>query len=135
MGLFSKKRYVCESCGKEFQKRINEKTEELKNLENQILGSEEKVINLEYNAFVEIRNEISKICKENNVEELNNTLLSEIVEKYLYKSKIVAILFLAYLLIVNAKLLIDTIEAKILKNMPQNTTNITDNNYEGIKNP
>ncbi len=35
-------------------------TEELKNLENQILGSEEKVINLEYNAFVEIRNEISK---------------------------------------------------------------------------
>lgn len=44
--------------------------------------------------------------------------------------KIVAILFLAYLLIVNAKLLIDTIEAKILKNMPQNTTNITDNNYD-----
>ena len=35
-------------------------TEELKNLENQILGSEEKVINLEYNAFVDIRNEISK---------------------------------------------------------------------------
>ena len=35
-------------------------TEELKNLENQILGSEERVINLEYNAFVEIRNEISK---------------------------------------------------------------------------
>ena len=35
-------------------------TEELKNLENQILGSEEKVINLEYNAFVDVRNEISK---------------------------------------------------------------------------
>ena len=35
-------------------------TEELKNLENQILGAEEKVVNLEYNAFVEIRNEISK---------------------------------------------------------------------------
>ena len=37
-------------------------TEELKNLENQILGAEEKVINLEYNAFVEIREDIeSKI--------------------------------------------------------------------------
>ena len=35
-------------------------TEELKNLENQILGSEERVVNLEYNAFVEIRDEISK---------------------------------------------------------------------------
>ena len=33
-------------------------TEELKNLENQILGAEERVINLEYNAFVEIRNDI-----------------------------------------------------------------------------
>lgn len=32
-------------------------------------------------------NEIVSYCKENNVEELNNTLLSEIVEKYLYKSK------------------------------------------------
>ena len=35
-------------------------TEEIKNLENQILGAEEKVVNLEYDAFVEIRNEISK---------------------------------------------------------------------------
>ena len=35
-------------------------TEELKTLENQILGAEEKVVNLEYNAFVEIREEISK---------------------------------------------------------------------------
>ncbi len=35
-------------------------TEELKNLENQILGSEEKVMNLEYNAFINIRDEISK---------------------------------------------------------------------------
>ena len=35
-------------------------TEELKNLENQILGSEEKVINLEYEAFVEIREEIAR---------------------------------------------------------------------------
>lgn len=33
-------------------------TEELKNLENQILGAEERVINLEYNAFVEIREDI-----------------------------------------------------------------------------
>lgn len=35
-------------------------TEELKNLENQILGAEEKVVNLEYNAFTQIREEISK---------------------------------------------------------------------------
>ncbi len=35
-------------------------TEELKNLENQILGAEEKVVNLEYEAFVNIREEISK---------------------------------------------------------------------------
>ena len=47
-------------------------TEELKNLENQILGSEERVINLEYNAFVEIRNEISK-----NITRLQKT--SEVV--------------------------------------------------------
>ncbi len=38
-------------------------TEELKNLENQILGAEEKVIDLEYNAFVEVREEISKNIK------------------------------------------------------------------------
>ena len=38
-------------------------TEELKNLENQILGSEEKVINLEYNAFVEIRDDIESKIK------------------------------------------------------------------------
>ena len=35
-------------------------TEELKNLENQILGAEEKVVTLEYDAFVEVREEISK---------------------------------------------------------------------------
>ena len=35
-------------------------TEELKNLENQILGAEEKVINLEYNVFVEVRDKIEK---------------------------------------------------------------------------
>lgn len=38
-------------------------TEELKNLENQILGAEERVINLEYNAFTEIREEIAKNIK------------------------------------------------------------------------
>ena len=38
-------------------------TEDLKNLENQILGAEEKVINLEYNAFVQIRDEIAKNIK------------------------------------------------------------------------
>lgn len=39
-------------------------TEDLKNLENQILGAEEKVINLEYNAFVEVRENIeSKITR------------------------------------------------------------------------
>ena len=38
-------------------------TEDLKNLENQILGAEEKVVNLEYNAFVQIRDEISKNVK------------------------------------------------------------------------
>ena len=38
-------------------------TEELKNLENQILGAEEKVVNLEYNAFVQIREEIAKNIK------------------------------------------------------------------------
>ena len=35
-------------------------TEELKNLENQILGAEERVVNLEYNAFTQIREEIAK---------------------------------------------------------------------------
>ena len=38
-------------------------TEELKNLENQILGAEERVINLEYNAFTQIREEIAKNIK------------------------------------------------------------------------
>lgn len=38
-------------------------TEELKNLENQILGAEEKVINLEYNEFTKIREEIAKNIK------------------------------------------------------------------------
>ena len=38
-------------------------TEELKNLENQILGAEEKVVNLEYNAFTKIREEIAKNVK------------------------------------------------------------------------
>ena len=38
-------------------------TEELKNLENQILGAEEKVVNLEYNEFVKIREEIARNIK------------------------------------------------------------------------
>ena len=38
-------------------------TEELKNLENQILGAEEKVVKLEYNAFTQIREEIAKNVK------------------------------------------------------------------------
>ncbi len=47
-------------------------TEELKNLENQILGAEEKVVNLEYEAFTNIREEIAK-----NVVRLQTT--SEVV--------------------------------------------------------
>ena len=35
-------------------------TEELKNLENQILGAEERVIQLEYNAFVKVREKIER---------------------------------------------------------------------------
>ena len=38
-------------------------TEELKNLEGQILGAEEKVVNLEYDEFVKIREEIAKNVK------------------------------------------------------------------------
>ena len=38
-------------------------TEELKNLENQILGAEEKVVNLEYNEIVKIRDEIAANIK------------------------------------------------------------------------
>ena len=38
-------------------------TEELKSLENQILGAEEKVVNLEYEMFVKIREEIARNTK------------------------------------------------------------------------
>ncbi len=38
-------------------------TEELKKLESQILGAEERVVDLEYKAFVEVREEISKNIK------------------------------------------------------------------------
>ena len=47
-------------------------TEELKKLENQILGAEEKVVILEYNAFTQIREEISR-----NIKRLQKT--SEVV--------------------------------------------------------
>ena len=43
-------------------------TEELKNLENQILGAEEKVVNLEYLAFTEVREQI-----EHQIERLQKT--------------------------------------------------------------
>ncbi len=43
-------------------------TEELKKLENEILGAEERVINLEYNAFVEIRDKIKE-----NVQRIQRT--------------------------------------------------------------
>ena len=43
-------------------------TEELKEIENKILGSEEKVINLEYEEFTRIRNEIAR-----NIERLQTT--------------------------------------------------------------
>ena len=38
-------------------------TEELKTIENQILGAEEKVVNLEYNEFVKIREDIARNIK------------------------------------------------------------------------
>ena len=46
-------------------------TEDLKNLENQIVGAEEKVVNLEYNAFIEIREEIAK-----NIKRLQSTAMA-----------------------------------------------------------
>ncbi len=46
-------------------------TEELKEIENKILGSEEKVINLEYEEFTKIRNEIAR-----NIERLQSTASS-----------------------------------------------------------
>ena len=46
-------------------------TEELKNLENQILGAEEKVVNLEYKAFTDVRDsietQIQRIQKTSNI--------------------------------------------------------------------
>ena len=50
-------------------------TEELKNLENQILGAEEKVVSLEYEAFSNIREEIeSKILRIQKTAEVISTL-------------------------------------------------------------
>ena len=55
-------------------------TEELKNLENQILGAEEKVVQLEYNIFVEIRDKIEsqlqRIQKTANVISMLDVLCS-----------------------------------------------------------
>ena len=49
-------------------------TEELKTLENQIMGSEEKVVKLEYEAFIQIREEISR-----NIKRLQRT--SEVISQ------------------------------------------------------
>lgn len=38
-------------------------TEELKNMENEIIGAQEKIVNLEYNEFVKIRNHIEENAK------------------------------------------------------------------------
>ena len=46
-------------------------TEELKNLENQILGAEEKVVALEYNAFTEVREKI-----ENQIQRLQKSAVA-----------------------------------------------------------
>ena len=46
-------------------------TEELKELEEKILGASEKVVNLEYNAFIKIRDEIAK-----NIKRLQDTATS-----------------------------------------------------------
>lgn len=55
-------------------------TEELKNLENQILGAEEKVINLEYKAFTDVReaieNQIQRIQKTSNIVAILDVLTS-----------------------------------------------------------
>ena len=70
-------------------------TDELKNLENQILGAEERVINLEYNAFVEIREDIeSKIKRVQKSAEVISTLdvlcsLAQVAEDMNYVEPIV----------------------------------------------
>ena len=55
-------------------------TDELKKLENELLGAEEKVINLEYNAFVDIRDKIEsqivRLQKSANVVAILDTLCS-----------------------------------------------------------
>lgn len=55
-------------------------TEELKKLENELLGAEEKVINLEYNAFVEIRDkieaQIQRLQKSANIVSILDVLAS-----------------------------------------------------------
>ena len=55
-------------------------TEELKNLENQILGAEEKVINLEYKAFTDVREaierQIQRLQKTSNIVAILDVLTS-----------------------------------------------------------
>ena len=70
-------------------------TEELKNLENQILGAEEKVVNLEYNAFTKVRESIeSQIQRLQKSAHLIATLdvlcsLATVAEDYNYNMPIV----------------------------------------------
>jgi len=70
-------------------------TEELKNLENQILGAEEKVVNLEYNAFTKVResieNQIQRLQKSAHLIATLDVLcsLATVAEDYNYNMPIV----------------------------------------------
>lgn len=70
-------------------------TQELKDIESTILGAEDKVINLEYEIFVKVRDEISKQMKRlqqsSYVVSVIDVLcsLSEVADKYDYKRPVV----------------------------------------------
>ena len=70
-------------------------TEELKNLENQILGAEEKVVNLEYNVFTKVResieNQIQRLQKSAHLIATLDVLcsLATVAEDYNYNMPIV----------------------------------------------
>ena len=70
-------------------------SEELKNLENQILGAEEKVVNLEYNAFTKVResieNQIQRLQKSAHLIATLDVLcsLATVAEDYNYNMPIV----------------------------------------------